>query len=103
MKKKSFGWTALIYVGLALWLMLASLPIVWTAIISLRQYVDAFSIPIKWIAPVTFENYTSLWIDKQFYKNFFNTVIVTLGTVTISLTVGCLAGCLIPPCCPRFT
>ena len=82
----------LLYSGLVLWLVLASLPIVWTAVISLRQYVDAFAIPVKWLAPITFENYSGLWIDKAFYRNFFNTVIVTVGTVSVSLTVGCLAG-----------
>jgi ABC-type glycerol-3-phosphate transport system permease component len=86
------AWQILIYGGLTVWLLLASLPIVWTAIISLRQYVDAFSIPVKWIAPITFDNYTNLWIGKGFYKNFLNTAIVTLGTVVISLSVGCLAG-----------
>jgi ABC-type glycerol-3-phosphate transport system permease component len=92
MKKNPIGITLLVYGGLAIWLVLASLPIVWTAIISLRQYVDAFSVPIKWFAPITLENYANLWIDKAFYKNFYNTAIVTAGTVTISLTVGCLAG-----------
>ena len=48
--------------------------------------------PIKWVAPFTFENYTRLWIEKEFYRNFLNTVLVTVFTVTISLTVGCLAG-----------
>jgi ABC-type glycerol-3-phosphate transport system permease component len=81
-----------IHVLLLLWLVLACLPIVWTAIISLRQYVDAFSVPVKWLAPATFENYTQLWVGKSFYRNFVNTVIVTLGTVSVSLTVGCLAG-----------
>jgi ABC-type glycerol-3-phosphate transport system permease component len=92
MKKNSLGTHVVVYGGLALWLLLASLPIVWTAIISLRQYVDAFSVPVRWLAPITLENYSSLWIDKAFYKNFINTVIVTVGTVSISLTVGCLAG-----------
>jgi ABC-type glycerol-3-phosphate transport system permease component len=41
---------------------------------------------------VTFENYSRLWIDKAFYRNFLNTAIVTFGTVSVSLTVGCLAG-----------
>ena len=91
-RNKNRSIQAFVYAGLILWLLLASLPIVWTAIISLRQYVDAFSIPVKWLAPITFENYSTLWIDKAFYKNFFNTAIVTFGTVTISLTVGCLAG-----------
>jgi ABC-type glycerol-3-phosphate transport system permease component len=92
MKKQQQLLQILVYLGLALWLLLASLPIVWTAVISLRQYVDAFSVPVKWLAPITFENYTGLWIDKAFYRNFLNTVIVTIFTVSISLTVGCLAG-----------
>jgi ABC-type glycerol-3-phosphate transport system permease component len=89
-KSKALQWT--IYGGLTLWLVVASLPIVWTAIISFRQYVDAFSSPVKWVAPFTLENYTALWIDRAFYHNFLNTALVTVGTVTISLAVGCLAG-----------
>ncbi len=84
--------TLTIYGGLALWLFVASLPIVWTAVISFRQYVDAFSSPMQWVAPFTLENYSALWIDRAFYRNFLNTALVTIGTVTISLTVGCLAG-----------
>ena len=92
MKQKSNALQWAIYGGLTLWLVVASLPIVWTAIISFRQYIDAFSSPVKWVAPFTFENYTALWIDKAFYRNFLNTALVTIGTVTISLAVGCLAG-----------
>ena len=92
MKKKSATLQTFVFAGLILWLILASLPIVWTAIISFRNYVDAFSAPVKWFAPFTFDNYVNLWIGKEFYRNFFNTAIVTVGTVTISLTVGCLAG-----------
>ena len=92
MNKRSLSLSMLLYGGLALWLVLASLPIVWTAVISFRQYIEAFSSPIKWVAPFTFENYTRLWIDKAFYRNFLNTALVTVFTVSISLTVGCLAG-----------
>ena len=77
---------------LVTWLVLAALPIVWTAVISLRHYVDAFSTPIKWLAPLTLDNYTRLWIERGFAHNFFNTLVVTTGTVVISLSVGCLAG-----------
>ena len=92
MKRKSTALQWTIYGGLSLWLVVASLPIVWTAIISFRQYVDAFSSPVQWVAPFTLENYSALWIDRAFYRNFLNTALVTVGTVTISLTVGCLAG-----------
>ena len=92
MTKRSNTAAFFIYGGLAFWLIVASLPVVWTAIISFRQYVDAFSSPIKWVAPFTLENYKTLWIDREFYRNFLNTALVTVCTVAISLSVGCLAG-----------
>ena len=92
MKQPARVWSLLLHLALFAWLVVACLPIVWTAVISLRQYVDAFSVPVKWLAPVTFENYSRLWIDKAFYRNFLNTAIVTFGTVSVSLSVGCLAG-----------
>ena len=82
----------LLYGGLSCWLLLAALPIVWTAVISFRSYVDAFSAPLKWVAPLTLENYRALWIGRAFGHNFFNTAVVTVATVSISLSVGCLAG-----------
>ena len=90
--KRSFPLTVLLYGGLAFWLIIASLHVIWTAVISFRDYVDAFSSPIKWVAPFTFDNYTRLWVGQEFYRNFLNTAVVTVFTVTISLTVGCLAG-----------
>ncbi len=91
-KPRSLLGPALLYAALAAWLLLATLPVLWAALISLRTYVDAFSAPLKWLAPITFENYSGLWFDKGFHRNFLHTAIVTLGTVTISLSVGCLAG-----------
>ena len=82
----------LLYTGLAAWLLLAALPIVWTLVISLRSYVDAFGAPLRWLAPLTLDNYRGLWLEREFHRNLLNTTIVTLGTVSISLTVGCLAG-----------
>ncbi len=83
---------AWVYAGLGAWLLVATLPMVWTALLSLRSYVDAFSSPLKWLAPVTLEHYRNLWVGREFYLNFTNTLVVTVSTVCISLTVGCLAG-----------
>ena len=41
---------------------------------------------------LTTENYTAVWVENQFYRNFMNSMIVTAGVVIISLTVGTLAG-----------
>ena len=92
MNKKNGPISALVYGGLAFWLIVASVPIIWTIVISFRDYVDAFSSPLKWVAPFTMKNYSRLWIDNLFYRNFFNTALVTVFVVTISLSVGCLAG-----------
>ena len=40
----------------------------------------------------TVEHYRSVWIGRGFYENFLNSMVITFGVVTISLTVGTLAG-----------
>ncbi len=44
------------------------------------------------IIGLTTENYRAVWIDRGFSRNFVNSLIVTTGVVTVSLTVGTLAG-----------
>lgn len=41
---------------------------------------------------LTTEHYQTVWVDRGFSNNFRNSLIVTLGVVTVSLTVGTLAG-----------
>jgi trehalose/maltose transport system permease protein len=40
----------------------------------------------------TTEHYKTVWIDRGFTNNFQNSLLVTAGVVTVSLTVGTLAG-----------
>ena len=40
----------------------------------------------------TTEHYRTVWVERGFAENFLNSMIVTAGVVTISLTVGTLAG-----------
>lgn len=40
----------------------------------------------------TTEHYRAIWIEKGFSQNFWNSMKVTFGVVTVSLTVGTLAG-----------
>ncbi|MBT8417038.1 MAG: carbohydrate ABC transporter permease [Silicimonas sp.] len=44
------------------------------------------------IIGLTTEHYQAVWVENAFWRNFVNSVIVTTGVVTISLTVGTLAG-----------
>ncbi len=41
---------------------------------------------------LTTEHYKTVWIDRGFSNNFKNSLLVTTGVVTVSLTVGTLAG-----------
>ena len=41
---------------------------------------------------LTTEHYQAVWWENELYRNFINSLIVTAGVVTISLTVGTLAG-----------
>ncbi len=44
------------------------------------------------IIGLTIEHYFAVWVENEFYRNFINSLIVTTGVVTVSLTVGTLAG-----------
>ena len=44
------------------------------------------------IIGLTTEHYEAVWVDRGFTSNFGNSMIVTLGVVTVSLSVGTLAG-----------
>jgi multiple sugar transport system permease protein len=41
---------------------------------------------------MTFEHYRAVWVQHGFHRNFVNSLIVTAGVVTVSLSVGTLAG-----------
>ncbi len=90
----SFGLKALTAGFLAVWVIVAVFPLAWTALMSFRYPVDALSgDPVKIVTGAfTLDHYRSVWIRYEFYRNFINSMIVTAGVVTISLTVGTLAG-----------
>ena len=44
------------------------------------------------ILGLTTEHYAAVWVENAFYRNFLNSLFITAGVVTISLTVGTLAG-----------
>jgi multiple sugar transport system permease protein len=70
-------------------------------------FVIGFFVALPWVAapieallgplgePVlglTARHYQAVWVENAFYENFQNSILVTAGVVTISLTVGTLAG-----------
>ncbi len=79
---------------LAAWVLVALFPLAWTTLMSFKNPVDALSSnPLRVIfSPFTAEHYHAVWVRQEFYRNFINSLIVTTGVVTVSLTVGTLAG-----------
>lgn len=53
--------------------------------------VDA-ALGLRPILGLTVEHYKAVWIDQAFWRNFLNSMKVTAGVTTLSLTVGKLAG-----------
>lgn len=89
-----FGWliTALLVVGgsvLALGLVLPSgLRLVDAGV----SRIPGLAVLAEPIIGATGQHYWAVWVRNGFYRNFINSMIVTGGVVTISLTVGTLAG-----------
>ncbi|MBL8588218.1 MAG: carbohydrate ABC transporter permease [Methylobacteriaceae bacterium] len=79
---------------LVVWLVIALFPLMWITLMSLRQPIDALSAnPLDVIfGKLTFDHYKAVWVTNGFWRNFLNSLIVTAGVVSVSLTVGTLAG-----------
>ncbi len=78
--------------GLGAWTFLAVFPFFWMLLMSLRQPVDAFASPPRLFAPMTIEHFRHIWFEDAFWRYAMNTSIVTVATIAVSLTIGCLAG-----------
>ena len=59
------------------------------SILATIPILSALSLPL---IGYTSEHYHAVWIGHAFYRQFFNSMLVTAGVVTVSLTVGTLAG-----------
>lgn len=67
------------------------LPAVTALLNILLGWIPVVSLLVKPFLGITLDHYYSVWVDNAFYNQFRNSIIVTVGVVTISLTVGTLA------------
>ena len=84
----ALGWIvgALVYALVFLMLFLAVLPAITSV---LNGVAGPLGTPLLGLTTM---HYEAVWVDNEFYRNFLNSMLVTAGVVTISLTVGTLAG-----------
>ncbi|CUH81988.1 carbohydrate ABC transporter permease [Tropicibacter naphthalenivorans] len=91
-------------VVLVLWLIAAAFPFFWTVWGSFKVQADFFSRASFWDAifgpattrqtggAFTLDGYQGAWVEREFYRAAWNTVIVTVCVTSISLIFGTLGG-----------
>jgi len=66
-------------------------PVVWSLLTSIKQPIDAFAIPPKWIFTPTLDFHRAVWVDKGFAGFLFNSVVISVCTVCLSVSIGTMA------------
>jgi multiple sugar transport system permease protein len=66
-------------------------PVIHVLLISLKSPVDAFAVPTKWVFVPTFEHHRHLWVERGFGRFLVNSLVIAVGTVSISVPVATLA------------
>lgn len=102
--RRSKSFTALIWVFVLFWIILAGFPFLWTMWGSFKVQGDFFSkadwayaisglrTQIETGSSFTGDGYHGAWITKSFWKAALNTMVVVISVVIISLTLGTLGG-----------
>ena len=102
--QKPFSLTLFTIVVLGVWMMLAAFPFLWTLWGSFKVEGDFFS-KADWAAALSGEmtrsetgarftgsGYYGAWVQEEFWRAAWNSTLVSLFVVTISLTLGTLGG-----------
>ena len=88
------GWcaVALFYVAAGVALFLFAIPALLRPLDAALAGVPLLGVLATPVLGMTGEHYRAVWVGHEFYRNFVNSLIVTAGVVTVSLSVGTLAG-----------
>ena len=83
--------SAVIFLVLTAYLLLALFPIYWIVVSSLKVPVDTLALPPIWFFTPTLDAYLNVFAVNNYFRFFFNSAIVAVGTVAIALSFGSLA------------
>lgn len=76
------------YSAIFLYLLFVLFPIVWIALLSLKNEVQAFADPPLLIFQPTFDNYYNLFTEEKFGDYLLNSIIVAVSSSVLCLIVG---------------
>jgi multiple sugar transport system permease protein len=81
----------LLFIALAIFTFMNLVPLMWAALTSVKNPADAFTVPPTIFFHPTFEYHRQVWFDRGFVHYLVNSLIVSAGTVLISVPIGSLA------------
>lgn len=81
----------ILFLALCLFTFVNLIPLIWALLTSLKHPADAFTIPPTIVFEPTLEYHREVWFENDFLKYLANSLIVSLGTVAISVPIGSLA------------
>ncbi|HMM88926.1 carbohydrate ABC transporter permease [Bradyrhizobium sp.] len=81
----------LLIIGLAVFTLINLIPLIWAALTSVKNPADAFTVPPTVLFQPTFEYHRQVWFDRDFARYLLNSLIVSAGTVLVSVPIGSLA------------
>jgi multiple sugar transport system permease protein len=82
---------AILFILLAGYTILSLSPILWAALISVKQPIDAFMPTLSLDFEPTFEFHWQVWTEHGFVHYLKNSIIISVCTVVISLSCGTMA------------
>jgi multiple sugar transport system permease protein len=83
--------TWLIFIGLSVFTFINLTPLFWAVLTSLKDPRDAFTIPPTIFFEPTLKYHIQVWTENDFLFYLMNSLIVSAGTVLISIPAGSLA------------
>lgn len=87
-RRKKMSKHAVVIAILSLWTAFALAPIVWIFMMSLKVPADIVTYPPKFSFTPTMENYATIFSGSQFMTPFVNSLIVTVGSLVVTLIIG---------------
>lgn len=83
--------TWVIFVGLCIFTFINLMPLIWAVLTSLKDPKDAFTIPPTIVFEPTLKYHIEVWTENDFVFFLMNSLIISAGTVLISVPAGSLA------------
>lgn len=80
-----------LFIGLCLFTFVNLIPLLWAVMTSFKYPADAFTIPPTLIFEPTLDYHREIWFENEFLRYLVNSLIVSAGTVMISVPCATLA------------